>query len=159
VSDSLATLEVSQPQVASAPLEEIPRFSVLLVEDNPGDIRLVREALASGAISLRLTIAQDGLEALTLLQRSGRMPDLILLDLNLPSLDGRSLLRRIKVDPRLLRIPVVVLTNSDAPQDVSSAYDLHANCYLVKPADFSGFERSLHQLVDFWAGLAHLPRS
>jgi two-component system, chemotaxis family, response regulator Rcp1 len=131
--------------------------SVLLVEDNPGDIRLVREALASGSVPTQLTIAQDGLEALTLLQRAGRNPDLILLDLNLPALDGRSLLRRIKTDPRLLRIPVIVLTTSDAPQDVWSAYDLHANSYLVKPADFAGFERALHHLVDFWAATALLP--
>jgi len=140
-----------------APGVDRPPPSVLLVEDNPGDVRLVCEAFATGSVQLRLTIAQDGLEALNMLRHSGRRPDLILLDLNLPMLDGRSLLRRIKADPQLLRIPVIVLTSSDAPQDVCGAYDLHANCYLVKPADYAGLERSLHDLIHFWAGIAYLP--
>ncbi|HEX6882486.1 MAG TPA: response regulator [Planctomycetota bacterium] len=132
-------------------------MSILLVEDNPGDIRLVREAFDHGTRPLRLTIVHDGLEALAMLQRAHHMPDLILLDLNLPGLDGRSVLRRIKSAPETMRIPVVVLTNSDAPQDVRGAYDLHANCYLVKPPDYAGFERALRQLLDFWGEVAHLP--
>lgn len=137
--------------------ERLDGMSILLVEDNPGDIRLVREAFDHGARPLRLTIVHDGLEALMILQRAHRKPDLILLDLNLPGLDGRSVLRRIKSAPETMRIPVVVLTNSDAPQDVRGAYDLHANCYLVKPPDYAGFERALRQLVDFWGEVAHLP--
>jgi chemotaxis family two-component system response regulator Rcp1 len=146
----------THPRLEPAIGERLPR-SILLVEDNPGDVRLAREALANGSIALKLFIAQDGLEALRLLQQSSWKPDLILLDLNLPGLDGRSLLRRIKSDPRLLRIPVIVLTGSGAPLDVSAAYDLHANCYLVKPPDFATFQRALQQLVSFWAGVAHLP--
>lgn len=146
-----------EPRAEPAPVVATRLPYVLLVEDNPGDIRLVREAFAHGPVSLQLTVAEDGLEALTLLQRAGRKPDLILLDLNLPALDGRSVLRRIKSDPGLLRIPVIVLTTSNAPQDVWSAYHLHANCYLVKPTDFSEFERALHHLIEFWGGVAHLP--
>jgi CheY-like chemotaxis protein len=130
---------------------------ILLVEDNPGDIRLVREVFSRGTIPLRLFVAQDGLEAITLLQRSGRRPDLILLDLNLPGLDGRAVLRRIKTTPDLMQIPVIVLTSSSAPQDVWSAYDLRANCYIVKPGDFGVFERTLRRLVEFWAEIVHLP--
>src|SRR5262245_25551350 len=106
--------------------------TVLLVEDNPGDIRLVREAVSTCSIPLRLRIVRDGLEALTLLQHADARPDIILLDLNLPGLDGRAVLRRIKNDPSLLRIPVIVLTGSGARPDIRDAYDLHANCYLVK---------------------------
>jgi two-component system, chemotaxis family, response regulator Rcp1 len=148
----------SAPKVASLHVRGGPLRSVLLVEDNPGDIRLVREALATGPIALQLTVAEDGEQALRLLRDASRRPDLILLDLNLPAVDGRTVLRQLKSDPAYLCTPIVVLTSSDAPQDVWSAYQLHANCYLVKPADFAEFERALHKLVEFWAELAQLPR-
>jgi len=132
---------------------------ILLVEDNPGDVRLVHEVFCGGSIPLRLFVAHDGLEAMTLLQRSGRRPDLVLLDLNLPGLDGRAVLRRIKTSPDLLQIPVIVLTSSNAPEDVWNAYDLRANCYIVKPGDFGVFERTLRRMVEFWAEIVHLPSS
>jgi two-component system, chemotaxis family, response regulator Rcp1 len=131
--------------------------SILLVEDNPGDIRLVREVFERGPVPVQLTIARDGQEALALLQKASRMPDLILLDLNLPGTDGRAVLRRLKSDPLMMRTPVAVLTNSSAPQDVRSAYDRHANCYLVKPTDFASYERVLQRLVAFWLEVARLP--
>ena len=130
---------------------------VLLVEDSPADARLVREALTSDRHALTLVVARDGCEALDLLEERERKPDLILLDLNLPAMDGRALLRRIKSDSALLRIPVVVLTSSSAEQDVWVAYGLHANCYLVKPRAFGSLERALHQTIEFWIEVARLP--
>ena len=147
----------SAPKLAGLHVRGGPLRSVLLVEDNPGDIRLVREALATGPIALQLTVAEDGEQALKLIRDASRRPDLILLDLNLPAVDGRTVLRQLKSDPAYLSTPVVVLTSSDAPQDVWSAYQLHANCYLVKPADFADLERALHKLIEFWAQLAQLP--
>ena len=135
---------------------EVP-LSILLVEDNPGDIRLVREVFERATPPVQLTIARDGQEALALLQKASRMPELILLDLNLPGTDGRAVLRRLKSDPLMMRTPVAVLTNSSAPQDVLSAYDRHANCYLVKPTDFETYERVLLRLVSFWLEVARLP--
>ena len=131
---------------------------LLLVEDNPGDVRLVREVLRASPVETRLIVAENGVEALTFLQRERRKPDLILLDLNLPALGGRLVLRRIKSDPTLLHIPVIVLTGSSAPQDVRNSYQFHANCYLVKPTDFLAFERAVHRLIEFWTGIVHLPR-
>jgi CheY-like chemotaxis protein len=131
-------------------------LNILLIEDNRGDVRLVRESLA-GCASIELVVAMDGLEALKVLQDPGRRPDLILLDLNLPGMDGRALLGRIKSDPELRRIPLVVLTSSNAPRDVQQAYGLHANCYMVKPTDFSRFEASVRRLVEFWTEIAVLP--
>jgi len=139
------------------PSEESSLPLVLLVEDNPGDVRIVREALSKAPIPLRLAIARDGLEGLRLLHGLGRKPDLILLDLNLPGMDGRSLLQRVKMDPALLRIPVIVVSGSDATWDVSSAYGLHANCYVVKPSDYQTFESTLGQLIEFWARTVRLP--
>jgi CheY-like chemotaxis protein len=132
---------------------------LLLIEDNPGDVGLIREALAPAGSELELAVARDGLEALALLERceAAARPDLILLDLNLPRMDGRELLARLKAHPELRRIPVVVLTSSSAPQDVRRAYDLHANCYLVKPTDFSGLERAVRGIADFWLGIVRLP--
>lgn len=129
---------------------------ILLIEDNPGDVRLVREALASFD-SVELVVAMNGQEGLKILQDRANRPDLILLDLNLPGMDGRALLGRIKSDPELLRIPLVVLTSSNAPRDLQQAYALHANCYVVKPTDFSGFETIVRRLVEFWTEIALLP--
>lgn len=154
--DGPAHLETrAEPEPAPVAVDD--SRSILLVEDNPGDIRLVREALRRSTIQMRLFIAHDGLEALQLLQRGGRKPDVILLDLNLPGLDGRAVLRRVKSTPELARIPVVVLSSSSAYMDVRNSYDQRANCYVVKPTDFETFERTIRHLVDFWAGLVHLP--
>jgi len=124
-------------------------LTILFVDDSPGDVELVREALLG--YSVKLWAASDGLNAMRLLEGSGAKPDLILLDLNMPRMDGRAVLGRIKSNPELRCIPVIVLTSSNAPQDVKQAYDLHANCYITKPFDFDGFERVMHRLVEFWA--------
>src|SRR4051812_24241643 len=113
---------------------------ILLVEDNPGDVRLTIEALKEGKVRNRLNVAKDGVEALDFLYRRGAFanaprPDIILLDLNLPRKDGREVLQEIKKDPKLRRIPVVVLTTSSAEEDVVRSYDLHVNCYITKPVD------------------------
>ena len=131
-------------------------LTILFVDDSPGDVELVRQALLG--YSVKLWTASDGVNAMRLLEGSGGEPDLILLDLNMPRMDGRALLGRIKSSPELGRIPVIVLTCSNAPLDVMRAYDLHANCYITKPHDFDGFERVIHRLVDFWTETA-LPTS
>lgn len=132
---------------------------LLLVEDNLGDIGLIREALANCHAEVELSVARDGLEALERLtgQTARVRPDLILLDLNLPRMDGRELLARIKTHPDLLRIPVVVFTSSSAPQDIAKAYDLHAACYLVKPPDLAGIEQVFALFNAFWLKTARLP--
>src|SRR5512146_931054 len=117
---------------------------IFLVEDNPGDVRLTREALKEGKIYHNLWVAKDGEEALAMLHRKGEfsdipVPDIILLDLNLPRVDGRDVLARIKEEEELKMIPVVVLTSSEAEQDVLKAYNLHANCFVTKPVDLEQF--------------------
>lgn len=133
-------------------------MNILLVEDNPGDVELMREALRSSSTTAQLEIARDGLEATELLgelERDGaRAPDLIVLDLNLPRMDGREFLRLIKSHPRRRHIPVVVMTSSNAPQDVQRVRELRANLYLVKPLDFCGFEQAVSGIVEFWRHLA-----
>lgn len=138
------------------------RVEVLLVEDNPADVRLTREAFAGASIPNQLRIATDGLEALAILRREGEhrtavRPDLILLDLNLPKKDGRVVLAEIKADPQLRRIPVVVLSTSRAEADIQHAYDLQANAYVPKPLLFQDFLESLRGLAAFWLGVAALP--
>ena len=142
-------------------LEESSHTSpfVLLVEDNPGDVRLVREALAHARVAPRLATAHDGLQALRLLRSTARKPDLILLDLNLPGMDGRTLLERIKTDPELLRIPVVVVSGSDSNWDVSGAYCLHANCYVVKPVGLNEFLTIIKSIDNFWLTVVRLPKT
>ena len=120
-------------------------IEILLVEDNPGDIRLTKEALRTAKVSNRLRVAEDGVEATAILFRQGKyanapLPDLILLDLNLPRKDGREVLREIKADPVLKRIPVIILTTSQAQPDVLMAYDMQANCYITKPVDYERFQ-------------------
>jgi CheY-like chemotaxis protein len=137
---------------------------ILLVEDNPGDVRLTREALRDGRIHTHLSVAADGEEALAFLRRQGRFgdaprPDLILLDLNLPRRSGREVLAEIKRDDTLRRIPVVVLTTSAAEQDVLASYDLHANCFITKPVDFDQFIRVIKSIEDFWLTIVKLPRT
>ena len=135
---------------------------ILLVDDNPGDVRLVQEALADSPIPNLLSVVQDGAEAMDLLRRQGRFahaprPRLILLDLNLPRKDGREVLADIKRDPNLRRIPVIVLTTSQAEQDVVNVYDLQANCYITKPVGWDQFAAVLKAIRDFWLTVAKLP--
>lgn len=132
-------------------------FSILLVEDNPGDVELVRHALADQPREHRLVVAHDGEVALGLL-RAGEAPDLVLLDLNLPALDGIEVLRLIKAEPGLACTPVVVLSSSDAEADVRAAYCLHANAYMLKPPALDGFQEAVRALLSYWAAVVRLPR-
>jgi chemotaxis family two-component system response regulator Rcp1 len=136
---------------------------ILLVEDNPGDARLTQEALDEGKLINDLQVVTDGVEALACLRREGRyahqeLPDLILLDLNLPKKDGREVLEEIKKDPVLRRIPVVVLTTSKAERDILRTYDLHANCYIIKPVDLDQFLAVARSIENFWLTVVKLPR-
>ena len=138
-------------------------IEVLLVEDNPGDVRLTKEALKEGRILNNVSVVGDGVEALLFLRRQGKyaeapQPDLILLDLNLPKKDGREVLAEIKADPNLRRIPVVVLTTSSAEEDILRTYDLHANCYITKPVDLEQFLRLVKSIEDFWVTIVRLPQ-
>jgi CheY-like chemotaxis protein len=135
---------------------------ILLVEDNAGDIRLTREALREGHVRNNLTVAKDGAEALAILRHTplpgeGPRPDLVLLDLNLPKVDGRQVLAELKGDPDLRRIPVVVLTTSKAEEDVLRSYDLHANSYITKPVDLDQFIKVVQAIEDFWLTIVTLP--
>jgi two-component system, chemotaxis family, response regulator Rcp1 len=137
---------------------------ILLVEDNPADVRLTIEALKEGKIINRLNVVKDGVEALDYLQRRGAFtdaprPDLVLLDLNLPKKDGREVLDEIKRDDDLKRIPVVVLTTSQAEEDILKSYNLHANCYISKPVDLEQFIAVVKTIEDFWLAVVSLPRS
>jgi CheY-like chemotaxis protein len=134
----------------------------LLVEDNPGDVRLTQEALREGKVRNHLHVAADGVEAMAYLRREGphaqaRQPDLILLDLNLPKKSGREVLAEIKEDPKLRRIPVVILTVSKAEEDVLKSYNLHANCYITKPVDLDQFLGVVKSIEDFWLTVVMLP--
>jgi CheY-like chemotaxis protein len=137
-------------------------IEILLVEDNPGDVRLTKEALKEGKVRNNMFVATDGEEALTFLRQQGtyaeaRRPDLILLDLNLPKKSGREVLEEIKADPDLKRIPVVVLTVSKDEQDVLKSYNLHANCYITKPVDLEQFIEVVKSIEDFWLTVVMLP--
>jgi len=138
------------------------QVEILLVEDNPADARLTMEAFKSSHLPHCLSHAQDGIEALEYLRRQGRYtqaqrPDLILLDLNLPRKDGREVLSDIKSDQELRRIPVVVLTTSQAQEDIQRAYSLYANCYICKPMELDDFTRIVKSIEDFWLSTAMLP--
>lgn len=135
---------------------------ILLVEDNPGDARLTREALALSSISSTLHDVQDGEQAMAFLRREGRFtsaptPRLVLLDLNLPRRDGREVLEDMKRDPALQHIPVVVLTSSEAEEDILRSYRLHANCFITKPVDLEDLARVLEGIERFWFSLVKLP--
>jgi len=135
---------------------------ILLVEDNPGDVRLTQEALKESKISNNLSVVMDGMEAMEYLRREGRFaqavrPDLILLDLNLPRKNGREVLAEIKEDQDLRHIPVVILTISQDEDDVLKAYNLHANCYIIKPLDLNRFLKVVHSIEDFWLTIVKLP--
>jgi len=137
-------------------------IELLLVEDSEADVRLTMEALREAKVKNRLWVVEDGVEAIEFLRRQGRFtdvprPDLILLDLNLPRKDGREVLRDIKNDDSLKRIPVVILTTSKSEEDVVRAYDLHANCYITKPVDFNRFMEVVRTIEDFWLTVVRLP--
>lgn len=135
-------------------------YDILLVEDDPGDAFLVEEAFLSRGHDQRLHQVGDGVEALAHLRDPARRrPDLIILDLNMPRMDGRETLAAIKADSELHRIPVVILTTSDAPADVISSYELHANAYVSKPTDLDAFLDTVRTIDDFYLGLVRLPRS
>jgi two-component system, chemotaxis family, response regulator Rcp1 len=138
-------------------------IEILLVEDNPGDVRLTIEALKEARVLNNLSVVSDGVEALAFLRHEepytkALRPDLIFLDLNLPRKDGREVLSEIKQDHSLRRIPVVVLTTSQAEQDVLRSYDLHANCYITKPVDLDQFLEVIHSIEGFWLTIVKLPR-
>jgi CheY-like chemotaxis protein len=136
--------------------------SVLLVEDDRGDVLLIREAFEDRKVGNTLTVVSDGVEAMQYLRREGGYadavrPDLVLLDLNLPRKSGIEVLGEVKSDPTLAMIPVVVLTTSEAEEDIVRAYKLHVNAYITKPVDFDQFSRIVHQIDDFFIGLVKLP--
>lgn len=134
-------------------------ISILLIEDNPGDVRLTQEALKEGKILNQITVVEDGVEAMGYLRKKDTQnrPDLIMLDLNLPRMNGREVLAAIKADETLRRIPVVVLTTSDSEQDILDSYNLHANCYVTKPVDLEQFIHVVRSIEDFWLTVVKLP--
>jgi CheY-like chemotaxis protein len=143
-------------QSAGRPIE------ILLVEDNPGDVRLTQEALKEDKVANNLHVVKDGVEAMRFLRREAPYadapkPDLVLLDLNLPKKDGREVLAEVKRDPELGRIPVVVLTSSQADEDICRAYRLNCNCYVAKPVDFDQFSRVIKAIDAFWFTVVTLP--
>jgi two-component system, chemotaxis family, response regulator Rcp1 len=138
-------------------------IEILLVEDNPGDVELTREALDVAMVANRLHVVDNGADAIEFLLRQGRFinapqPDIILLDLNLPNKDGREVLSEIKADANLAQIPVVILTTSQDDEDILRAYQLHANCYITKPIDFNQFLRIVSAIEEFWLRVVRLPR-
>ncbi|KOP23312.1 response regulator [Hapalosiphon sp. MRB220] len=137
-------------------------IEILLIEDNPGDVELTKIALEDSKISVNLNIVEDGVEAIAFLRREGKYtqvphPDIVLLDLNLPKKDGREVLAEIKADEKLKRIPVVVLTTSQAEEDVLRVYNLSANCYITKPVDFDQFVKIVQSIESFWFTIVKLP--
>jgi two-component system response regulator len=135
---------------------------ILLVEDNPGDALLTKRFLEKSKICNNLHIVEDGFDAMTFLRKTGKykdvpLPDLILLDLNLPGKDGREVLAEVKADKELSFIPVIVFTSSEAEEDIVKSYNLHANCYITKPVDFEQFRKVLTALEDFWFLVVKLP--
>jgi CheY-like chemotaxis protein len=147
----------------NSPSRDWQPIDILLVEDNPGDIDLMKEALEGAKVWNRLHVAEDGEQALDFLFQRGQYteaprPDLILLDLNLPKRDGREVLEEIRADADLTEIPIVILTTSQADEDVARAYRLHANCYIAKPVSFTQFLRVIQAIEDFWLTVVKLPK-
>lgn len=143
-------------------LESTKPIDILLVEDNPGDIRLTQEAFKDGKIKNQLNVVMDGEEAILYLKKEDKYanvttPDIILLDLNLPKKDGREVLAEIKDHPELKRIPVIILTTSAAQSDILNTYSNHANCYIMKPVDFNQFITVIRTIEDFWLTIVKLP--
>lgn len=136
--------------------------NILLVEDNPADVRLTQEVLRETQLDFVMQLARDGEQAMQILRKQApfedaQTPDLVLLDLNLPRKDGREVLAEVKSDPDLRRIPVLVLSTSKAERDILTCYELHANCYLTKPVDLDQFGQLVQSLQQFWFGMAMLP--
>jgi len=136
---------------------------ILLVEDNPGDVRLTQEALNEGRIKNRLHVVYDGIEAVEFLSKTGKFknaitPDLILLDLNLPKMNGLEVLEKIKNDPELKLIPVIVLTTSQSENDVHASYSMHVNCFVSKPVEYNSFMKVVKSIEDFWFTIVKLPQ-
>jgi len=143
-------------------MKEMKIVEVLLVEDNPGDVRLTEEALKEGKLKVNLNVVMNGEDAIMFLRKQGRyadvpQPDIILLDLNIPRKSGIEVLEDIKQDARLRYIPVVVLTTSSAEEDILKTYNLHANCYITKPVDFEQFINVIRKVEDFWLTIVKLP--
>lgn len=143
-------------------ISNIKLIDILVVEDNPGDARLIMEVLKTNKIHNSLTIVSDGVEAMDFLNRRGEYhssprPDLIFLDLNLPRKDGREVLAELKNDENLKQIPVVVMTMSQAEEDILKSYSLHANCYVTKPIDLDQFVKVVESIEEFWFSLVKLP--
>ncbi|RUR72329.1 response regulator [Chlorogloeopsis fritschii PCC 6912] len=141
---------------------EIMPIEILLIEDNPGDVELTKIALEDSKISVNLSVVEDGVEAIAFLRKEDKYahvphPDIVLLDLNLPKKDGREVLAEIKADETLKRIPVVVLTTSQAEEDVLKVYSLAANCYITKPVDFDQFVKIVQSIENFWFTIVKLP--
>jgi len=137
-------------------------IEILLVEDSPADILIAREALSEAKLINTIHVAEDGVEAMDFLHKHGKFasaptPDLILLDLNLPRKNGREVLTEIKADEKLKQIPVVVLTTSSAEEDILKSYNLHANCYVVKPVEFESFVKAVQSVQHFWFSVVTLP--
>lgn len=137
-------------------------IEILLVEDDPGDVMLIRESFADHKVGNSLTVVNDGVEAMAYLRAEGEYatrprPDLVVLDLNLPRKNGSEVLAEIKGDPDLATIPVVVLTTSESAEDILSSYRLHANAYITKPVDFDRFRAVVHQIDEFFVGVVQLP--
>jgi chemotaxis family two-component system response regulator Rcp1 len=140
----------------------ISPVDLLLVEDNPGDVRLTKVALKDAKLKINMHVVGDGMEAMAFLRRQGKYassprPDLIMLDLNLPKKDGRQVLAEIKEDPDLKRIPVVIVTTSKAEEDILKTYNLHANCYVTKPLDLDQFIAVVQSIEQFWLTIVKLP--
>lgn len=149
--------------MSTEPMTEHDRpLNVLLVEDDPGDVLIAREAMAAGQLSTKIDVVTDGVEAMSFLRRGdgfddAQRPDLILLDLNLPRMSGHEVLAEVKKDPELRRIPVVVLTTSQAHEDIAKSYDLHASVHVSKPVDFDEFAGVVKQIDEFFGSVAQLP--
>jgi CheY-like chemotaxis protein len=144
----------------STPVEII---DILLVEDNPGDAKLVQKAFELGRLANKIYHVSDGESALSFLRKEGSYadaprPDIILLDLNMPGLDGREVLARVKSDPELLTIPVIIMTTSSAEQDILESYKLHVNCYITKPVQVQDFINVVKTIDEFWIGIVCLPK-
>jgi two-component system response regulator len=140
----------------------IAPIDILIIEDNEGDARLIKEVLSDGKIANLLHNVKDGVQAMAFLRKEGSyvnvvMPDLIILDLNLPKKDGREVLSEIKDDPELKKIPVVIMTTSQAEEDILKSYNLHANCYITKPIDLNQFIKVVKSIEEFWFSIVKLP--
>lgn len=142
---------------------EVRPVDILLVEDNPGDARLTKEALKDAKLKVNLHVVGDGVEAMAFMRKEGKyettpVVDLVLLDLNLPKKDGRQVLSELKTDPVLRRTPVVIVTTSKAEEDIVRTYDLHANCYVTKPLDLDQFVSMVQSIEHFWLTIVKLPK-